>query len=105
MSRLMLTSCGTSQGERYDYLKDQLGGLKLATVCEEAMCPNLGECWNGHCLQVCCNDADLSSAGHKVKVAAAWKQRKHHRFLWCIKENSAEGGTHRIMERLGPEFS
>eukprot|EP00873_Tetraselmis_striata_P008830 jgi/Tetstr1/429094/TSEL_019058.t1 len=35
------------QGERYEYLKEQLGGLKLATVCEEAQCPNLGECWNG----------------------------------------------------------
>ena len=36
-----------AQGERYDYLKAQLGGLKLATVCEEAQCPNIGECWNG----------------------------------------------------------
>uniref|UniRef100_A0A061SCW3 Lipoyl synthase, mitochondrial n=1 Tax=Tetraselmis sp. GSL018 TaxID=582737 RepID=A0A061SCW3_9CHLO len=35
------------QGDRYDYLKNQLGGLKLATVCEEAQCPNMGECWNG----------------------------------------------------------
>ena len=36
-----------AQGERFDYLKDQMGGLKLATVCEEAQCPNIGECWNG----------------------------------------------------------
>ena len=28
-------------------LKKQLKGLKLATVCEEARCPNLGECWGG----------------------------------------------------------
>lgn len=35
------------QGERYSYLKSQLRGLQLATVCEEAQCPNLGECWNG----------------------------------------------------------
>eukprot|EP01023_Acetabularia_acetabulum_P044189 TRINITY_DN4429_c0_g2_i1.p2 TRINITY_DN4429_c0_g2~~TRINITY_DN4429_c0_g2_i1.p2 ORF type:complete len:380 (-),score=72.28 TRINITY_DN4429_c0_g2_i1:147-1286(-) len=35
------------QGQRYDYLKDQLGDLQLATVCEEAQCPNVGECWNG----------------------------------------------------------
>ena len=34
-------------GDRYEYLSESLGGLKLATVCEEAMCPNLGECWNG----------------------------------------------------------
>ena len=36
-----------AQGERFDYLKAQMGGLKLATVCEEAQCPNIGECWNG----------------------------------------------------------
>mmetsp|Transcript_16115 Transcript_16115/g.44912 ORF Transcript_16115/g.44912 Transcript_16115/m.44912 type:complete len:393 (+) Transcript_16115:148-1326(+) len=35
------------QGDRYEYLKGQLTGLKLATVCEEAQCPNMGECWNG----------------------------------------------------------
>lgn len=35
------------QGERYDYLKSQLRNLNLSTVCEEAECPNIGECWNG----------------------------------------------------------
>mmetsp|Transcript_19257 Transcript_19257/g.33224 ORF Transcript_19257/g.33224 Transcript_19257/m.33224 type:complete len:443 (+) Transcript_19257:78-1406(+) len=35
------------QGTRYEHLKEQLRGLKLATVCEEAQCPNIGECWNG----------------------------------------------------------
>ena len=34
-------------GERYADLKDMLRGLKLHTVCEEAHCPNIGECWNG----------------------------------------------------------
>lgn len=36
-----------AQGERYTELKSELGGLRLATVCEEAQCPNIGECWNG----------------------------------------------------------
>ncbi|CAG9461251.1 unnamed protein product [Pedinophyceae sp. YPF-701] len=37
------------QGDKYEHLRDQLGpgGLRLATVCQEAMCPNIGECWNG----------------------------------------------------------
>ncbi|KAK9918969.1 hypothetical protein WJX75_008365 [Coccomyxa subellipsoidea] len=35
------------QGERYEYLSDSLRTLKLHTVCEEAQCPNVGECWNG----------------------------------------------------------
>lgn len=28
-------------------LKKQLRGLKLSTVCEEARCPNINECWGG----------------------------------------------------------
>lgn len=28
-------------------LRKQLRTLKLATVCEEARCPNIGECWGG----------------------------------------------------------
>jgi lipoate synthase len=35
------------QGEKYKLMKDKLQNLKLATVCEEAQCPNIGECWNG----------------------------------------------------------
>eukprot|EP01018_Ginkgo_biloba_P003276 Gb_18137 [translate_table: standard] len=35
------------QGERYQELKGSLSTLKLHTVCEEAQCPNIGECWNG----------------------------------------------------------
>ena len=35
------------QGERYEYLHSSLRDLGLNTVCEEAMCPNVGECWNG----------------------------------------------------------
>lgn len=32
-------------GERYHNLKDTLRSLDLHTVCEEARCPNVGECW------------------------------------------------------------
>ncbi|KAL3684387.1 hypothetical protein R1sor_002409 [Riccia sorocarpa] len=35
------------QGDRYEELKGSLSTLKLNTVCEEAQCPNIGECWNG----------------------------------------------------------
>lgn len=34
-------------GENYARIKDMLGELKLATVCQEARCPNMGECWSG----------------------------------------------------------
>jgi lipoic acid synthetase len=33
-------------GERYTYLKNVLCEFNLHTVCEEAKCPNMGECWN-----------------------------------------------------------
>ena len=32
-------------GADYNRLKDNFRGLKLHTVCEEARCPNLAECW------------------------------------------------------------
>ncbi|KAE8670078.1 Lipoyl synthase 2 [Hibiscus syriacus] len=35
------------QGQRFDEVKQSLSRLKLNTVCEEAQCPNIGECWNG----------------------------------------------------------
>ncbi|MFS7934774.1 putative lipoyl synthase [Helianthus anomalus] len=35
------------QGVKYEEVKESLSRLKLNTVCEEAQCPNIGECWNG----------------------------------------------------------
>lgn len=32
-------------GEDVQKLKKLLGGLQLNTVCQEAICPNMGECW------------------------------------------------------------
>ncbi len=32
---------------RYQAVKESLSDLSLHTVCEEAQCPNIGECWNG----------------------------------------------------------
>jgi len=34
-------------GENYSRIKELLKGLKLHTVCEEARCPNVAECWGG----------------------------------------------------------
>lgn len=33
------------QGPNYTHLKSLMRGLNLHTVCEEARCPNIGECW------------------------------------------------------------
>lgn len=34
-------------GETYAAMKQRARRLKLATVCEEAQCPNISECWGG----------------------------------------------------------
>ena len=34
-------------GERYNQIQKRSRQLKLTTVCEEAQCPNIGECWGG----------------------------------------------------------
>jgi lipoic acid synthetase len=34
-------------GEKYRFIKEMLSHLSLHTVCEEAHCPNMGECWGG----------------------------------------------------------
>jgi lipoic acid synthetase len=34
-------------GEKYFEIKELLKKLNLATVCQEARCPNMAECWNG----------------------------------------------------------
>ena len=36
-----------AEDSRYAQVKESLKDLKLHTVCEEAQCPNIGECWNG----------------------------------------------------------
>jgi lipoic acid synthetase len=35
-------------GPDFFRIKDSLRGLNLHTVCEEAKCPNIGECWSGN---------------------------------------------------------
>jgi N-terminal domain of lipoyl synthase of Radical_SAM family len=36
-----------AKDSRYTEVKDSLRNLDLHTVCEEAQCPNIGECWSG----------------------------------------------------------
>eukprot|EP01035_Chromulina_nebulosa_P017913 gene17913-23533_t len=36
-----------NQYTNYNTLKESIKELGLNTVCEEAQCPNIGECWNG----------------------------------------------------------
>jgi lipoic acid synthetase len=38
---------GVPGGERYGRVRETLRGLALHTVCQEAHCPNVAECWGG----------------------------------------------------------
>jgi lipoyl synthase len=38
---------GVPGGERYQKVRETLRGLQLHTVCQEAHCPNVAECWGG----------------------------------------------------------
>ena len=38
---------GVAGGERYARVRETLGTLALHTVCQEAHCPNVAECWGG----------------------------------------------------------
>ena len=44
---LKRTLPGGTEDSKYSKIKSRLKELKLSTVCEEAKCPNLGECWGG----------------------------------------------------------
>ena len=35
-----------NQGEDYKFVQETVSSNKLHTVCEEARCPNIFECWN-----------------------------------------------------------
>jgi lipoic acid synthetase len=37
----------TVPNEKYKKIREMAQALNLATVCEEAMCPNINECWGG----------------------------------------------------------
>jgi lipoic acid synthetase len=60
-------------GERYQKVKETLRGLRLHTVCAEAHCPNVAECWGGGTATVMLM-GDVCTRGCRfcnVKTAAA----------------------------------
>ena len=44
---LRITPPRGDHAKNYERLRETVQGLNLATVCEEARCPNMGECWGG----------------------------------------------------------
>ncbi|MCG8469938.1 MAG: lipoyl synthase [Gemmatimonadetes bacterium] len=57
-------------GPNYQRLKELMRGLELNSVCEEAQCPNIGECWEGGTAtflimgDVCTRNCPYCAIGH-----------------------------------------
>jgi lipoic acid synthetase len=105
-------------GENYTDLKRILRGLTLNTVCEEAHCPNIGECWDQRtatimilgdvCTRACgfCavktgrpswNDEDEP---RRVAEAIAAMQLEHVVVTSVARDDLADGGAHIFAETI-----
>jgi len=105
-------------GENYTDLKRILRGLTLNTVCEEAHCPNIGECWEQRtatimilgdvCTRACgfCavktgrpswNDEDEP---RRVADAIAAMQLEHVVVTSVARDDLADGGAHIFAETI-----
>lgn len=105
-------------GKGYRETRDLVRGLALNTVCEEAACPNIGECWaKGHatvmllgsvCTRACgfCNIA--TGVGDQVdphepgRVADAVKRLGlHHVVLTSVdRDDLDDGGANQFVETI-----
>ena len=105
-------------GENYTDLKRILRGLTLNTVCEEAHCPNIGECWEQRtatimilgdaCTRACgfCavktgrpswNDEDEP---RRVAEAIAAMRLEHVVVTSVARDDLADGGAHIFAETI-----
>jgi lipoyl synthase len=105
-------------GENYHELKGILRGLTLNTVCEEAHCPNIGECWEQRtatimilgdvCTRACgfCavktgrptwNDEDEP---RRVAEAIAAMSLEHVVVTSVARDDLADGGAHIFAETI-----
>jgi lipoic acid synthetase len=105
-------------GENYHDLKKILRGLTLNTVCEEARCPNIGECWDQRtatimilgdvCTRACgfCavktgrptwNDEDEPA---RVAEAVAQMHLEHVVITSVARDDLPDGGAHIFAETI-----
>lgn len=110
-----------SMGEGYRELKSLLGGLKLNTVCEEAGCPNIYECWSDRtatlmllgdtCTRACgfCNvktgRPGIVDEGEPVRAAQAVAvMGLKHAVLTSVNRDDLEDGGASIFARTVEEI-
>jgi lipoic acid synthetase len=65
-------------GEVYEKLHTLMRAKSLHTVCEEAMCPNMGECWNSGAATFLMMGSATSSAANPARWTdwsrSAWRR-------------------------------
>jgi lipoyl synthase len=67
-------------GEKYEEIKTLMRSKELNTVCEEAMCPNLGECWGSGTAtflmlgDVCTRSCVFCDIKHGSPVEMDWEE-------------------------------
>ena len=106
------------EGEQYRELKQIMRGLDLHTVCEEARCPNISECWNSRtatfmilgdtCTRACsfCAVKSGRPAGldkiEPIRVAWAVKQMglRHAVITSVARDDLEDGGAQIFAETI-----
>ncbi len=86
-------------GENYHDLKGLLRGLTLNTVCEEAHCPNIGECWDQRtatimilgdtCTRACGFCTVKTGPAHLVRRRRAAPRRRGASRAWASSTSSS----------------
>jgi lipoic acid synthetase len=70
-------------GETYDQLRDMIRSKALHTVCEEANCPNMGECWGSGTAtflilgDVCTRRCGFCDIKHGKPLPIDWQEPEH----------------------------
>ena len=105
-------------GEKYNFTKDLIKKAKLNTVCEEAACPNIGECWSkkhatvmilgSTCTRACsfCNvktgkpDQVDPHEPERLAIAIAELGLKHVVITSVDRDDLLDGGAHQFVEAI-----
>ena len=77
-------------GDTYEWVRQLMHGKSLNTVCEEAMCPNLGECWGAGTAtflmlgDICTRTCGFCDVRHGKPLPLDWDEPK--RVAQAVKE-------------------
>ena len=105
-------------GENYEDVRELMRDLDLHTVCEEARCPNIGECWNHRTAtflllgDTCTRGCRYCAIGkgkpkaideqepQRIAEAVAHLQLKHVVLTAVNRDDQADGGAHIFAESI-----